>query len=163
MTGWNQTPDDSKLMLSLSAELLVAGELLRRQYPVLLTFGGAKKWDIVIKADKALFRVEVVAACDPKWSISGVRRDDSNLLVFVLLPRDSSCPAEYFVLTKSDLRSVVVPKETAANERNTMNWTKWRAHYLEIDDIEPYRGNWDRIAIAAGLPRRDWTGDIQPE
>jgi hypothetical protein len=165
MSVWDHVPTESELMLSLSGELLVAGELLRREFPVLLTFGGAKKWDVMIKTEKMLFRVEVVAARDPKWNISRIKRNDDNFLVCVLLPREYSQPVEYFALTKAALRAVVSPKEAARNAgRTDKGWMPpWTAYEVERDDLEPYRGNWDGIAVATGLPRRDWISKTEPE
>jgi hypothetical protein len=113
----------------------------------------------VINTEKTLFRVGVVSARDPKWQIADIRRGTQSLLVFVLLPREYSRPAEYFVLTRSDFRAVIEPKEKMENDKrkNKQGWMPaWQLHDLQTDDLEPYRGDWDRIAVATGLPRRDW-------
>jgi hypothetical protein len=155
-----RVPSKPEQMLSLSGELLVAGELLRREFPVLLTFGEGKKWAVVVKTEKKLFDVAVVTARDPQWDISRVRGGGDDLIVFVLIPREYAQPPEYFVLTKGELiQDIVEPRERAANNGQKRSWMPgWSLSQLTVDDLKPYRGDWDKIAVATGLPRRDWTG-----
>jgi hypothetical protein len=111
-----RAPSKSEHMVSLTGELLVAGEMLRRELPVLLTYG--EKWAVVIKTERKLSGVTVVTARDPQWDISRIRSSLNDLLVFVLLPREYARPPEYFVLTKADLfEEVAGPRERAENEK----------------------------------------------
>lgn len=102
----------------LAGEFLVAGELLRRGIMAAVTYGNAKKADIVVINGARAASLEVKSTSQPKWVLGGeLPADNSNLWVLVYLPRDEDASPEYFVLTGAELRKLILPHHEAYNAK----------------------------------------------
>jgi hypothetical protein len=101
-------------MLSLSGEFLVAGELLRREISAAVTYGNAKKADVIAVNGKIALPIEVKTTQEPKWVVGGkVPEPNDSIWILVYLPRDDLQPAEFFVLKSLELHVILKPIEDA--------------------------------------------------
>jgi hypothetical protein len=85
---------DDKYTISLAGEFMVAGELYRRGIKAAVTYGNAKKADVVAYAgDKALV-IEVKSTSKPQWVIGGAvpSASENVMWVLVFLPPDLTLP-----------------------------------------------------------------------
>jgi hypothetical protein len=113
-----ESAQNRKYRLSLSGEFLVAGELLRRGMQAAVTYGNAKKADVIaIHGDKALF-IEVKTTQQPRW-IVGQRAPEASdqIWVLVFLPEEDKSPPEYYVLTGHELNAILAPIDELYFER----------------------------------------------
>jgi hypothetical protein len=103
-----------KYMLGLSGEFLAAGELLRREISAAVTYGNAKKADVIAVNGKIALPIEVKTTREQKWVVGGkVPEPNDSIWVLVYLPRDDLQPAEFFVLTSSELHVILKPRADA--------------------------------------------------
>lgn len=100
--------------LALAGEFFVAAELQRRGVAAAVTYGNAKSADVVAfsaSGERAVV-VEVKSTSRPKWVVGGAIPPASDKpWVFVYLPSDQTQSPCYFILTQSDLRSILEPIE----------------------------------------------------
>ncbi len=102
----------------LAGEFLVAGELLRRGIMAAVTYGNAKKADVIAINGTTAASLEVKSTSQQKWVLGGeLPADNSNIWVLVYLPQDESTSPEYFVITSAELRKLVLPKHEAYNKQ----------------------------------------------
>jgi predicted AAA+ superfamily ATPase len=73
-----------KYMLGLSGEFLVAGELLRREISAAVTYGNAKKADVIAVNGKIALPIEVKTTQEQKWVVGG-KMPESNDSIWVLV------------------------------------------------------------------------------
>ena len=109
-----------KQALSMAGEFLVAGELLRRGVKCSVTYGNAKRADLIAFSDKGecFVTLEVKTTSKMKWMMgSSIPEPGDGLWIFVYLPSDTSEPPEFFVLTSTELNGLMVPTRTAYIER----------------------------------------------
>lgn len=107
-----------KHAIGLAGEFLVAGELLRRGVMAAVTYGNAKKADVVAFQEGLATALEVKTTSEPKWILGGSLPDESSSLwVLVHLPSRQEEPPDYFVLTSAELRKLILPQHNAYNER----------------------------------------------
>ena len=101
-------------MLGLSGEFLVAGELLRRGVRAAVTYGNAKRADVVAMDGPNAVSLEVKTTSEGKWVLGGDLPPDSpQLWVLVYLPTRDTEPPQYFILTGSELRVLLMPEHEA--------------------------------------------------
>ena len=62
-----RSTQSEKHRLGLTGEYLVAGELLRRGIDAAITYGNAKKADVVAFSEERLLRIEVKTTSQIKW------------------------------------------------------------------------------------------------
>ena len=102
----------------LAGEFLVAGELLRRGIMAAVTYGNAKKADVIAINGAKAASLEVKSTSQPKWVLGGeLPANNSNIWVLVHLPQDENASPEYFVLTSAELRGLVLPHHEAYNAK----------------------------------------------
>ena len=98
----------------MAGEFLVAGELLRRGVMAAVTYGNAKKADVITFREGRSLSLEVKSTSERKWVLGGaVPLDDASLWVLVYLPPDETQAPSYFILTSADLRKAVLPRHDA--------------------------------------------------
>lgn len=103
-----------KHSIGLSGEFLVAGELQRRGIAAAVTYGNAKRADVVAIHEHRATAIEVKTTSQSKWVLGGtVPVQSGKLWVLVYLPSDESMSPEYFVLSGSELRSQLLPEHEA--------------------------------------------------
>lgn len=102
----------------LAGEFLVAGELLRRGIMAAVTYGNAKKADVIAINERKAATLEVKSTSQAKWVLGGqLPAGTSDIWVLVHLPNDESASPEYFVLTSTELRELVLPQHEAYNKK----------------------------------------------
>lgn len=107
-----------KHSIGMAGEFLVAGELLRRGVMAAVTYGHAKKADVLVVHDGRAVTLEVKTTSELKWVLGGVVPEDSgHLWVLVYLPPDPSLSPEYFVLKGSELHAILWPQHLAYLDR----------------------------------------------
>ena len=105
-----------KHTIGLSGEFLVAGELLRRGIMAAVTYGNAKKADVIAVNEATAIALEVKTTSQPKWVLGGqLPPDNSNIWVLVHLPEKETESPEYFVMTSAELRKLILPGHEAYN------------------------------------------------
>ena len=105
------TKQDRKHTIGLAGEFLVAGELLRRGVMAAVTYGNAKKADVVAFHAGQSTLLEVKSTSDVKWVLGGVLpQAEANLWVLVYLPPTLAQSPEYFIVSSTELRELVLPK-----------------------------------------------------
>jgi hypothetical protein len=137
-------------MLSLSGEFLVAGELLRRNLSAAVTYGNAKKADVVAVKGRSACPIEVKTTKDSKWVIGGsVPEQDDSIWVLVYLPHEEQ-PAEFFVLKGSELHTILKPIKDAwekkCQERHGRSMPA--VYSVSRDQIKTQKGAWQKILTA---------------
>lgn len=146
-----------KHAIGMAGEFLVAGELLRREIKAAVTYGNAKKADVIAIDGNAAVSIEVKSTSEREWVLGNqLPVNDSKIWVLVYLPSDETASPEYFVLTGAELRALVLPKDKA-----------YRKNYLEKHGKEfsgkgvvkiqrklldgGHLGNWGKVRAALGL------------
>lgn len=154
--GVISTKQARKHAIGLAGEFLVAGELLRRGIMAAVTYGNAKKADVVaVRGDRAT-NLEVKSTSESKWVLGGtLPEDSSNLWVLVHLPAVEAEPPEYFVLTSAELRQIVLPQHEAYNERYRRKHGKEysAAGVVSVQRKligDQHRGAWEKVRRALG-------------
>jgi hypothetical protein len=98
--------EEEKLRLGLSGELLVAGELLRRNMSASITYGNAKKGNVIAGNGRIAISIEVKTTREGKWTIAYTPKPNDSISVLVNLPRDPTMSAEFFILTGAELHNL---------------------------------------------------------
>jgi hypothetical protein len=107
-----------KHTIGLAGEFLVAGELLRRGIMAAVTYGNAKKADVIAINGTAAVSLEVKSTSQSKWVLGGqLPADDSNIWVLAYLPENEIKSPEYFVLTSAELRELLLPQHETYNKK----------------------------------------------
>ena len=102
----------------LAGEFLVAGELLRRGVFAAVTYGNAKKADVIAVSGDTAASIEVKSTSQVKWVLGNeLPADSSNIWVLVYLPQNESESPQYFILTGKELRELLMPEHNKYNER----------------------------------------------
>lgn len=116
-----------KHQIGLAGEFLVAGELLRRGIHAAVTFGNAKKIDVVAVRGVSAAKIEVKCTSQKKWVVGNLKAAPKDILwVFVYLPNDEKLPPEYYILSPNDLHKLLDPIAK-----------KYRADYIARNGREP--------------------------
>ena len=148
-----------KYGLGMAGEFFVAAQLQRLGLSAAVTYGNAKKADVVVyrhEAERAIV-VEVKATCRNKWPVGGRAPAPSNQpWVFVWLPDDATLPPEFYVLSQRDLHELLQPgqeKYFAAYEARHGEPYGDRPGVISLTRTQaaPYRDNWQVIQKAVGL------------
>ena len=146
-----------KQRIGLAGEFLVAGELLRRGIMAAVTYGNAKKADVVAVNGSRATSLEVKTTSEQKWVLGGtVPEDTPSIWVLVHLPSDDTRPPEYFVFTSSELRKLVLPQHELYNARYRQTHGK---EYSGRGVVSVQRkliedkhlGAWYKVARAVGI------------
>jgi hypothetical protein len=148
-----ESKQDRKYMLSLSGEFLVAGELLRRNLNAAVTYGNAKKADVVAVKGRSARSIEVKTTQEQKWVVGGkVPEPDDSIWILVYLPHDDQKPAEFFILTGSELHAILKPIEDAwlrkCQEKHGHPMPG--VYSVRRQEIENHKGAWQKITISLG-------------
>lgn len=90
----------------IASELLVAGELARRQFNVTITFGATKRIDLLAEKEGKQFKVQVKGMHYLKaknWRLNKTKLFDDLIIVLVVLHCDNlSTSPEYFLITAKE-------------------------------------------------------------
>ena len=143
--------------IGLAGEFLVAGELLRRGIMAAVTYGNAKKADVVAVNGSKAASLEVKSTSEAKWVLGGTLPEAAgSIWVLVHLPTDTLQPPAYYVLTGAELRAVVLPAHDAYNarfrEKHGRDFDGKGVVSIQRKLIDArHLGAWDKVARAVGL------------
>lgn len=141
----------------LAGEFLVAGELLRRGIMAAVTYGNAKKADVIAVNGAKAASIEVKSTSQTKWVLGGqLPAESSNIWVLVHLPEDESASPEYFVTTGAELHSLLLPQHEEYNSkyREKHGEESSRNGVVSIQRKllnESHRGAWGKVRCALDL------------
>lgn len=142
-----------KYHLAMAGEYFVAAQLQRFGLLASVTYGNAKRADVIALtefSDRAVV-VEVKTTRKPQWTFSGrISTKSERPWVFVHLPEKSEEPPRFFVLTQSELHSILAPlddeycrkyKKKNGKEYGDKPWVvNISLHLLEV-----HENNWKAI------------------
>jgi hypothetical protein len=142
-------------MLGLSGEFLVAGELLRREISAAVTYGNAKKADVIAVNGTVALPIEVKTTQEQKWVVGGKMPEPNNAIwVLVYLPPVALEPAEFFVLTGAELHESMKPRNDADQkkylDKHRRPFEGHGVYSVRHDEVSSYKGAWGKIAVALG-------------
>jgi hypothetical protein len=103
---------EKKYHVSMAGEFFVAGELQRQGFSAAVTYGNAKKADVVAfsRSGEIAVVIEVKSTSQPKWIVGTFLPEVSpKPWVFVYLPTESTEAPIYYVLLQSELRDILLP------------------------------------------------------
>ena len=141
-----------KYHLSLAGEFYVAAELQRRGISAAVTFGNAKKADVVaFSGGSHAVAIEVKSTPGLRWVVGGsVPRASPDPWVFVRVPEAATEAPSFYVLNQAQLFDILSPVDVAyrrsylakhgeeyGERRGVVN--------LSRDAAEPYRDRWQTI------------------
>jgi hypothetical protein len=147
-----------KYNLAMCGEYYVAGELHRRGIPASITYGNAKKADVIATSEsgESVTVIEVKTTSQTKWVVGQyVPKPSEKIWVFVHVPNDSSFPPSFYILTQSEIADILAPLDAQYRQRYK------EKHGVEYGDkpgvcslkrtqIEGYQGRWEKIADRIG-------------
>lgn len=142
-----------KYHLSLAGEFFVAAELQRRGVTAAVTYGNAKSADVVAfsaSGERAVV-IEVKSTSQPKWVVGGaVPPATVKPWVFVYLPKDQTQAPCYYVLTQSDLESILGPlnaeyRRKFKEKRGFEYGDRRGVENLTRKQAEPFLNAWEKI------------------
>ena len=122
-----------------------------------VTYGNAKKADFVAVNKSRATSLEVKTTSEAKWVLGGILPDDTeSIWVLVHLPSNDAAAPEYYVLTSSELRKVVLPQHELYNaryrEKHGKEYSGKGIVSVQRTLIEDkHRGAWHKIARAVGI------------
>jgi len=141
----------------LAGEFLVAGELLRRGIMAGVTYGNAKKADVIAVNDTKAVSLEVKSTSQTKWVIgSELPPDNPNIWVLVHLPESETASPEYFILTNAELRELLMPQHEKYHKKYFAKYGK-QCTSKGVVSIkrellnENHLGAWGKVSVALGI------------
>jgi hypothetical protein len=141
----SHSKQEQKYKLGLAGEFLVAGELLRRNVSAAITYGNAKKADVVAINGSSACSIEVKTTREPKWVVGGAVPEPNELpWVLVYLPNDNSRPAEFYVLTSRELHAILKPVEEAFRKKSQGP----AVYSVRREQIVDHKDAWQKITSA---------------
>jgi len=146
--------------MGLAGEFLVAGELLRRDIMAAVTYGNAKKADVVAIRGSRATSLEVKTTSGTKWVLGGsIPEDSESLWVLVHLPPEELASPEYYILTSAELRRLILPQHDAYNERYKLKHGKdySAAGVVSVQRAlisAEHRGAWGKVKSAVAVEQR---------
>lgn len=138
---------------AMAGEFFVAAQLQRLGAAASVTYGNAKRADVIAigkESGKAVL-VEVKTSSAGRWPVGRVVPPPSQQpWVFVHLPEKSTEPPEFFILTQAELHAALAPKEQAYLERYKQRHgeeygDKPGVAAANRKDLEPFINEWETI------------------
>jgi hypothetical protein len=139
--------------LNIAGEFFVAAQLQRLRIPASVTYGNAKKADVVAFSEdgaKAV-TIEVKSTSQPKWIIgSYIPTQGNNPWVLVYIPPDAASSPAYYIMTQNEIREIVLPVSQAYNakykEKHGVEYgNKPGVVSLAQKDAEAHKDAWHKI------------------
>jgi hypothetical protein len=152
-----RSEQEQKYILGLSGEFLVAGELLRRNIRAAVTYGNAKKADVVAVNGRSACSIEVKTTQQPKWNIGNkIPEANDSIWVLVYLPPDEIEPVEFFVLTGFELNVILKPIQDAWLKKCMEKHGRPMPGVYSVsqEQIESHKGAWQKVRAALGQGRK---------
>jgi hypothetical protein len=150
------TRQQEKYFLSMAGEFFVAAQLNRLKIPATVSYGNAKKADIIAfnEGRNSFVSIEVKASSKGKWVIGErVPEPSDKIWIFVHIPEIEDKSPEFYIMTQKEIHTVLKIKEIEY-------WNNYKnKHGKEYGDKKgvasmiknlavPYRDKWDIIKQA---------------
>jgi hypothetical protein len=159
-----------KYHLSLAGEYFVTAELQRRGVHASITYGNAKKADVIAFREslEIAVKIEVKSTGQDRWLIGpSIPPQSDDLWVFVHIPTELSSPPSYFILTQTELHSVLTPLEKSGQdkyrEKHGRPFAGKSVMKFWLKQAQPYREKWETISKSLDSPgqsaRQDGSAD----
>jgi len=146
-----------KHAIGLAGEFLVAGELQRREIVAAVTYGNAKKADVIAVAGDRAIVIEVKTTSQPKWTLGNhLPEADSTIWVLVYIPKEDSDSPSYYVLTGKELHRLMLPEHRAYlakyRKKNGKEFTGKGVYSIKRSLLgEEHLSAWGQVAEALGI------------
>ena len=146
-----------KYNLSLAGEFFVAAELQRRDVMASVTYGNAKKADVVAFSPKnsTALVIEVKSTSKKSWVVGNKNPEPTeDVWVLVHIPADQHQTTRYFILTAREIHDILEPGEQdyllRFFARNGYESTKPGATSIRLNQVdgtktESCEDKWDKI------------------
>jgi hypothetical protein len=141
----------------MAGEFLVAGELLRRGIMSAVSYGNAKKADVVAFHEGRSALLEVKSTSEARWVLGGILPQETiSLWVLVFLPPELKLAPQYFILTSAELRSAVLPRHEAYmgryREKHGKEYSAKGVVSVRREELgEEHLGAWQKVVRALGI------------
>jgi len=143
---------ERKNLIGVAGEFLVAGELLRRGVHCSVTYGNAKKVDVVAFSQTTgrFIVLEVKTTSRREWIIgSNVPEPSDKLWAFVFLPPEESQPPQFFILSALEINAFLGPQHEKYLQnfriRNGREFVGPGVQNVTLKQAEPGRGQWQKV------------------
>lgn len=142
-----------KYHLAMAGEYFVAAQLHRLCVAASVTYGNAKKADVIAfseTAERAVV-IEVKSTHQSQWVVGKtVPPPSQKPWVFVHLPQDPTDYPRFFVLTQSEVHKIVDADAAAYRRRFKENHgveygARPGVEDLKLTSVTQYENNWDAI------------------
>lgn len=152
-----------KYHLSLAGEFYVAAELQRRCIAAAVTYGNAKKADVVaISSGSYAVAIEVKSTPGPRWVVGGsVPQPSTAPWVFVHIPPTATEAPTFYVLSQAQLYDILHPVDVAFRtnflaKHNEEYGDRRGVVTLSREQAAPFKDQWATIidllkAVAPGV------------
>ena len=141
-----------KHSLGLAGEFLVAGELQRRGIIASVTYGTAKKADVIALSPSLSSAVvmEVKSTSNPKWVLGNSLPDKSEKLwVLVHLPKLQTESPRYFIITSRELNHKLAPIDAKYRsdflKKHKVKFQGKGVFSFKLEQAEEFEGKWEKI------------------
>lgn len=142
-----------KYHLSIAGEFYVAAQLQRYEVHAVVTYGNAKKADVVVfsSESKRYLEIEVKSTGENKWVIGGrVPEKSEKPWVLVFFPEETLDPPEFYILTQAEMNGILTLEQNDYFEKYKM---KHGEDYgdrpgvtsIKKKDIVQFKNKWDTI------------------
>ena len=135
----------------MAGEYFVAAQLNARGIPSSITYGNAKKADIVAySGDKNFCEViEVKTTSQNKWVV-GNKTPEKSRDLWCLVYLSESFEPEFFILTSNDLNEILTPYDIAYRERYRNKHGKEfegkGVVSIKRTDVQHFQNSWETIS-----------------
>ena len=136
----------------MAGEYFVAAELQRRGVHSSITYGNAKQTDVVVFAKEShrAIVIEVKSTGQDSWVVGGsIPEPTDDPWIFVHIPGDASKDPRFFVLTQTELHSILKPigddYQKKYQEKHGHKFTGSGVVSLKVKDAEPFADKWSTI------------------
>jgi hypothetical protein len=149
----SQTKQEAKYSKSIAGEFFVAAQLQRQGMLASVTYGNAKRTDVVAFApggEKAAV-IEVKSTSGSKWKVgSRCPEPSEQRWVFVYLPEKFEEAPSFYLLTQSEIHKILKPSEEEYFRKYKQKHGKEYGDKpgftaISLKQIESHKNRWDKI------------------
>lgn len=154
------TKQDERYRLAMTGEFFVAAQLQRLGVSATVTYGNAKRADVVAvnRESGRAVTIEVKSTNKKRWPVGNrVPSPSQQPWVFVRIPDNISEPPEFFVLLQKELHEILAPVEADY-------WARYKIKHgraygestpgvaaAKLVQLVPFKDNWNAILTLLGL------------
>lgn len=148
------TKQAERYRLAMTGEFFVAAQLQRLGISATVTYGNAKRADVVAvnRETGRAVTIEVKSTNKSRWPVGNrVPFPSQQPWVFVHVPDDPAQPPEFFILLQSELHEILAPNEAAYLARFELKHGRAYGDKTPgvaaagLNQLIPFKNNWDVI------------------